>query len=222
MRVISWNVYRGEVQNRLDDIAYLAPDIVCLQECRGGAVVSGAVVSEQRTAQQGIAIWAKATASVTAVPKVESAPFYVRASLANPYNFDVLGIWTHREPSYTKCFREILNANLDIENMPALVVGDFNSHPRFNKRNRGYSHADLVVDLEALGYLSAYHVFFGIEHGEEVDSTYYHLRKELDPFHIDYCFIPKTMAELIVNVQVPGFDELPSSDHRPLIVDLDC
>ena len=75
--------------------------------------------------------------------------------------------------------------------------------------------------LSKLGLVSAYHHFFGEEQGSETRPTFYLLWKENRPFHIDYCFIPEAWTADIRSVSVGTYaDWFASSDHRPLVVEL--
>ena len=79
--------------------------------------------------------------------------------------------------------------------------------------------AQMSVD-EELGLVSAYHRYTGEPHGIERTPTHYWRWQETSPFHIDYCFVPRSWR--IERVEVGGFDEWKElSDHRPLIVDVD-
>jgi len=151
------------------------------------------------------------------------APHHVKVSIEakGKPSFDMIGIWAHPEPSYTKSLRTVLAANADsMCDRPTLVLGDFNSSANIKAKNTSYMHNDLVRDFAALGLVSAYHAYHGCEHGQEPDSTYYWRWKQAHPFHLDYCFLPKAWAESISSVVVPSFDQFSNSDHRPLIVEL--
>ncbi len=222
MRIISWNCYRGDVDKRVKALSQLEPDVVCLQECCGSVVTNGQVVASQRNTQQGIAVWVKEGWAIANSTTNQEAPHHLKASISGSVSFDAIGIWTHKEPSYTKSLKATLEANADsIRKNLTILLGDFNSHRKFNATNKSYNHDDLVHDLEDLGLVSAYHTYHGCKHGDELDTTYYWQWKVTQPFHIDYCFLPKPWASKISSVAIPGFEQFNSSDHRPLVVDLD-
>ena len=228
MRIVSWNCCGKAVNTRLEELALLQADIVCLQECRGDSpqerlrhrTLAGSVVSSQRTPNKGIAIWVKDDYSIAQATTRLSVPHHVSATITKYGSFNAIGVWTHKEPTYPKCLKTVLEAYPDISQTPTVVLGDFNSHPQFDKNNRSYTHNDLVADLNALGLVSAYHHFHRCEAGDESHPTYFHQRKQHQPFHLDYCFIPQAWAHNIESVTIPGFEEFATSDHRPLIVDL--
>lgn len=67
------------------------------------------------------------------------------------------------------------------------------------------------------GLLSAYHRDRSF--GREPDPTHYFLWKQDRPFHLDYCFVPRTW--IVDEVTVGSFEEWARlSDHRPVIVDV--
>jgi endonuclease/exonuclease/phosphatase family metal-dependent hydrolase len=72
-----------------------------------------------------------------------------------------------------------------------------------------------------LNLVSAYHEVHNIAHGAEQHATYFHLQKANDPWHIDFCFVPKQWAKRITDVTVGGDDTWSlHSDHRPVTVTL--
>lgn len=220
MRLVSWNCCGKELDTRLQQLAPLQADIVCLQECRGERSSVGSVVSSQRSSHKGIAVWVSDKYAIVQSTTRLSVPHHVRATVTKYGSFNVIGVWTHKEPTYPSCLKAVLDAYSDIHQTPTVIMGDFNSHPQFDKSNRGYTHNDLVADLNKLSLVSAYHHFHRCQPGAESHPTYFHQRKQNQPFHIDYCFIPKAWAHNIESVTIPGFDEFSSSDHRPLIIDL--
>jgi endonuclease/exonuclease/phosphatase family metal-dependent hydrolase len=69
--------------------------------------------------------------------------------------------------------------------------------------------------------VSAYHDFFGEEHGHESRATHYFQWNEAKPSHIDYCFVPRAWSGRIRSVTVGTYaDWARDSDHRPLVVDV--
>jgi len=79
----------------------------------------------------------------------------------------------------------------------------------------------LLEITDALGLVSAYHNFFHEDFGKETRPTYFHQGKKENPFHLDYCFLPKEWIPMIDRVEVGKYSEWGQiSDHVPLIVDL--
>ena len=78
-----------------------------------------------------------------------------------------------------------------------------------------------MARLRTHGLVSAYHHHRREPHGRETEPTFYLQWNALKPYHLDYCFLPKTWAPKIRSVDVGSFEAWKGhSDHRPLIVDL--
>lgn len=110
-------------------------------------------------------------------------------------------------------------------------MGDFNSNPMWDKQHKKFSHSMLNETLEKkFGLVSAYHtrnnsVIPGKEGAD--DSTFFMYGHRDKPFHIDYCYVPKSWT--IECARIGSYDEWcnkekvnkdKKSDHCPLIVDL--
>jgi endonuclease/exonuclease/phosphatase family metal-dependent hydrolase len=100
------------------------------------------------------------------------------------------------------------------------VAGDFNTCASIRGRVvPGF--ARLVELLADLGVESAYHAFTGESHGAESRATYFHLRDERQPYHIDFVFVPRAWRRRIRSVEVGAFSQWrDASDHCPVSVDV--
>jgi endonuclease/exonuclease/phosphatase family metal-dependent hydrolase len=101
---------------------------------------------------------------------------------------------------------------------PLVVAGDFNNHVRWDKPGKLNNHANVVARLDEFGSVSAYHKFRGIAQGGENEPTFYHHKSLAKPYHIDYCFVPKSWAITDCAVGTAG-EWLRLSDHMPIVVD---
>jgi endonuclease/exonuclease/phosphatase family metal-dependent hydrolase len=101
-------------------------------------------------------------------------------------------------------------------------MGDLNTNLFWDSHHpAGENHTALMDLTEKLGLVSAYHHFFGEAQGAETRPTCYLLWKRERPYHLDYCFVPKSWASRIRRVEVGTFEEWQKhSDHRPLLVEL--
>jgi endonuclease/exonuclease/phosphatase family metal-dependent hydrolase len=69
--------------------------------------------------------------------------------------------------------------------------------------------------------VSAYHAYYRIDHGQERHHTYRHTRRASEPWHLDFCFVPKQWAKDVTSVEVLDTEAWRAeSDHHPLVVDL--
>jgi endonuclease/exonuclease/phosphatase family metal-dependent hydrolase len=226
MRLITWNCHHGSLAARLADLATHSPDIVFVQECRPGDVLpfTGPSVCRTINPKKGIAL-----ASMNSdyhLEEVSLGRSKKRAAVAvrfsGPLDFVALGIWAHG-PDYVQDVLKSVNAHRKLlRASPAIVMGDLNSGPRLHgTREVSKSHARLLDAMSALGLVSAYHAFHGIEHGEERHPTYHHQRRSSAPWHIDFCFIPAAWRDRLLDVEIMDGDSWRAiSDHLPLRVDL--
>jgi exodeoxyribonuclease-3 len=109
-----------------------------------------------------------------------------------------------------------------IQSQPTVLLGDFNSNTFWDRLYpRDANHTALVQRLHELGCVSAYHHFFGEEHGAESRPTYFHYNHGDKPYHLDYCFVPRAWTPRIRRILVGKHDQWRRwSDHRPVVVDL--
>lgn len=100
-----------------------------------------------------------------------------------------------------------------------ILLGDFNSNTIWDKKHRESNHSNVVKRLEERGILSSYHLFHKQTQGKEQHPTLYMYRHKDKPYHIDYCFASKDLADKIENVEIGEFEYwIQHSDHVPLIV----
>ena len=217
MRVIAWNCRSGTVEQRLKQVERYTPDVLFLQECGADANCC-----RQVRGRKNIALMAPTgTLSTIAVPPTAGrGSIAARIAPSGSRPFVALGIWA-QSPNYSA---DVIHT-LDSYRLPwksTIVLGDFNSGTRLPSGKVSTSHAAMLAAFERKGLISAYHAFHDVDHGEEDDPTYFHLGKRASPWHIDFCFVPREWRERIRNVTVLSVSSWkPSSDHRPLLVDLE-
>lgn len=140
-------------------------------------------------------------------------PVYVRGEAS----FLLVAVWTKAEGTDTYVrglHRALTLCEAHISSQPTVVLHE---HPA--DRN----HSALVKRLDDLGLVSAYHARFDERHGSETRPTYFQYGHDAKPYHIDYCFLPKSWEPTIRDVSVGSFAQRTTkSDHVPLVVDLDA
>ena len=219
MRVTSWNRPKAEIEGSRALLAPLGADLVALQECRRPDGDSPSVIWRGKHEQQGASVVSTSEALPVEPIEIPSLhPTVVPVVVQAPEPFVFVGVWTH--PPFNKVAWSAMTACVAAaDGLPVVAAGDFNSSPRVQGQERD-SERFLERMREELGLVSAWHHCTGEAHGEETRATYYHLRKESDPFHIDYCFLPETWMDRLTGVEVGTFGGWPQSDHRPLTVDI--
>jgi endonuclease/exonuclease/phosphatase family metal-dependent hydrolase len=77
----------------------------------------------------------------------------------------------------------------------------------------------IAASLAKLGLASVYHTVTGESFAQERHSTLWFLKRPMQGYHIDYCFMPQTWFSRSVSVWVGQHREwLAHSDHAPLMV----
>ena len=217
MRVTSWNCCRAAHVDR--SLAPLRPDLVTLQECRRPEGESASVIWRGTYPNQGVAVVSTQSALRLEPVDIPSLhPTVVPVIVHAPKPFMFVGVWTHWP--YNRVAWESMSAcAAAADGLPVVAAGDFNSSPGVNGQER--ASLEFLQRMEdELHLVSAYHHFSGEDPGEETRASYYHLRKESAPFHIDYCFVPESWLDRLAAVEIGTFEAWSQSDHRPLSVDL--
>jgi endonuclease/exonuclease/phosphatase family metal-dependent hydrolase len=100
-----------------------------------------------------------------------------------------------------------------------MLIGDFNSNTIWDRKYREGNHSNVVKHLEKKGIVSCYHLHHRQVQGKEQHPTLYLYRHPDKPYHLDYCFASKDMAEKIQSVEIGTYDDWkPYSDHVPVMV----
>jgi hypothetical protein len=173
---------------------------------------------------QGLCVKAFNGYQVERFPRVSTtAKLFLPAFVRGPVDFNLLAVWAkpvNRPPRYvTPLLRGVRAYARFIRSGDTVLLGDLNT-ARF--LSYGDSHMEFVQFLaDEFGLVSAYHAYFGADHGFERHPTYYDRSKNGKPFHIDYCFIPQTWLPKLKSVTVgPRRGWASWSDHVPVIVDV--
>jgi hypothetical protein len=157
--------------------------------------------------------------------------------VSGPVSHQVLAVWALNDRAQVK-FRSKPMASQPMQAMtlyrrflggPTVIAGDFNNNPVFHRNDPNHDMLELVAVLDAAGYVSAYHEFTGLEHGDPREAP---TRFRPDPefgrvgHHTDYCFVPKEWIPFIKNMQIGTESEwagsAKSEAHVPLVFDFDA
>jgi hypothetical protein len=198
-------------------------DITVLQECDAPAAIDDQCAYFKVATRKGVGVVTKLPWRVEAAPQSE----HVTGSaypvmISGPQTLHLLAIWAHPTPTYVRSILGALDHYGDfLRSAPSLIVGDFNSHTFWDYQSRTANHSVLVRRLdEEFGLVSAFHAFAERD-GRPEPPTYFHRRKEAEPFHLDYCFIPKSWVPQLKSVEIGNYvDWATQSDHRPVVIDV--
>lgn len=224
MRIVTWNCCRGKFDAKTPFVRDLSPDVAVIQECARPEVESPEARWAGASSKQGIAVL---TANgYTAEPIVVDAMhvrWIVPFRITGPEPFTLIAVWAQPDRgSYSRAVCHGIDALADlIRGGPAVVAGDFNANPVFDRRRRDWTYATIEARLHALGLASAYHAFHAEAPGEESRATYYHMWRRNLAYHLDYCFVPRAWLPRIRRADVGSFEEWEGrSDHRPVVVEV--
>jgi hypothetical protein len=164
--------------------------------------------------------------AVIARPAVDHTGRWSLAVDLPEYDLGVLAIWATPErlgaSNYVAEVVAAVEAHREwICSHRVVVAGDFNADGNGRAERASGAFSVLVGQLSDFGLVSAYHQTTGEAFGQETRPTYFHRRKETDPFHIDFAFVPSTLLPGIA-VEVGSYETWVAaglSDHVPLIID---
>ena len=222
MRITSWNCQGRECRKRAAHLDHLRADVIVLQECTKPTAVDNQCIWFENPGANGRGVGIVTTAQwrVEAGPKDATVPDSVfPARISGAVSINLLAVWALPTPTYIRAivkgldrYREFLRA------AGAMVVGDFNS-----PKNDPHSHAEHMILEDRLrnefGLVSAWRLYAERSGAQTDTPTFYLGRKEKQPFHIDYCFLPEDWSRKLQSVEIGNYlDWATQSDHRPITV----
>jgi len=224
VRIVTWNCCRGPFAAKTAFLRELAPDVAVVQECARPAEESERVRWIGENPRQGIAVMAGEGWAVDPVEADAALPrWIVPFRVSGPISFTLIAVWAMPDRgSYSRAVCHGIDALSGlITSGPAVMAGDFNANPVFDRKRLRWTYAAIEARLHALGLASAYHEFHREPPGGESRATYYHMWRPDLAYHLDYCFVPREWLPSIRDVRVGSFDGWRGrSDHRPVVVDL--
>ena len=224
LTVVAFNVHHGEYRSTVARLIQLHPKILVLPECCKPATHgNGDVVWFGENPRKGVAVVARDGWRVEKAPEDRRVPNSVYpVTVRGPETFNLLAVWAMKRPTYMKAVLEgVKTYSAFLKSAPSIIVGDFNSHKRWDANDRKASHSVLEKYLrEEFGLVSAFHQA-AIRDGRTMETpTYYHYWRRTNPFHIDYCFFPESWVNRLGKVLISDFSSFANeSDHRPLAVE---
>ena len=142
-------------------------------------------------------------------------------------DFTLYAVWANNpgdaEGQYIEqVWKALHHYDKKLRNKKTILAGDFNSNTIWDRKYRQGNHSDVVKRLEDKGIFSCYHLHYKQTQGKEAHPTFYLYRHKDKPYHLDYCFASKDMADKILSVEI-GVHEFWKlySDHVPVMVKYD-
>jgi exonuclease III len=138
--------------------------------------------------------------------------------------FDLLGVWTHRNNSPNFGYIGQLWKYLQINKEKigrTFIIGDFNSNTIWDEWDRWWNHSNVVEELKELFIESFYHSINKEQHGKESTPTLYFQKKIDRPYHIDYIFGNKEYLSRVKKIEIGKPEQwLKLSDHMPIYCEI--
>lgn len=236
MKIITWNCNMA-FRKKADFILKHKPDILIVPECEHPDKLLFPIDTPKPTdilwfgknENKGLAIFSYSDYHFSVLDNHnQDLQMIIPISITNKdFSFNLFAIWannpTDKDGQYIEQVWKAVNHydNL-LTNTKTVLVGDFNSNKIWDKKHRISNHSNVVKFLENKGIFSAYHLHHKQIQGAEEHPTLYMYRHKDKPYHIDYCFTSKDMAEKILSVEIGDYDFwINHSDHVPVMVTFD-
>lgn len=240
MRIVAWNC-NGAYHRKAASLMRLAPDIAVVSECAQPHLLAERGLTGIRrdncvwvgtNANRGLAVFGfngwRVELDRTWRPTLHHiAPITV----TGPARMALLAIWAqnasggvNRKHQLGPLRRALGHYRPFLGAAPAVLAGDFNNNPVWDRPGWRINHMAMVEKARALGLESAYHRVTGETAGAESQPTHYWRDRTKDgpTYHIDYIFAPGPLLDG-ARLSVGSFEEWCGnglSDHVPITADL--
>ncbi|MEP7376623.1 MAG: hypothetical protein ABI675_24710 [Chitinophagaceae bacterium] len=236
MKIITWNCNMA-FRKKAEFILIHKPDILIVPECENPDKLKFQPGTQQPTdflwfgknPNKGLGIFSYSDFRFRLMENYNPAfriviPVEVTGA---DINFTLYAIWAYNpsDPDGTyieQVWKAIDHYDKQITNKQTILIGDFNSNTIWDRKRRIGNHSHVVQRLEEKDIFSCYHLHHKQVQGKEQHPTLYMYRHKDKPYHLDYCFVSKDMAEKITSVEIGDYDGWTEySDHVPVMVTFD-
>lgn len=234
MKIVTWNC-NGALRNKFENLSDFNADILVIQECEDPNQAkhdhykswANKYLWSGENKNKGLGIFVKNHIEIEAINwsskyKDHHVKHFLPCLINN--TFQLLNVWTSQSNSpnfgYIGQLWKYLEINKD-NFQEIIIIGDLNSNKIWDEWDRWWNHSDIVQGLSELNIESLYHAFFNEEQGKESNPTFFLHRKEAKPYHIDYIFASKNLANNMTRFEIGDREKwLKISDHLPVICEL--
>ncbi|MGY1842059.1 endonuclease/exonuclease/phosphatase family protein [Modestobacter sp. SYSU DS0875] len=233
MKLATWNCC-GKFDTYLPHLLDLDVDVAVV--CEGTAPAAWPTAADGRAVSGlGQRVWADSAKELVVVARepwsvalhedAGSAPAWVLpVRVSGPTSFTLVAVWTVVFPGTPGYVAQLDRAVDWVEQFsadaPTVLAGDLNAP--ISSSQKQYDRVERRLD--GLGLVDAYRVSRGLEIGEQpTEPTYFHHRRQDQPFHIDHVFVPLAWAS-DATAEVGDFDvwiASGQSDHAPVTVSVE-
>jgi endonuclease/exonuclease/phosphatase family metal-dependent hydrolase len=231
MKVVTWNCAMA-LQKKFQKLLTLDADIIVIQECSQPFIEQinrskgWSSVWFGNNLNKGLAVLVRAPWTIRGAQTLKPR-WAGKLVIDGPTSIELFPVWACKSNRPAAEYIEQVHLLLDIIEQTSLspftiVVGDFNSNSKWDGDYGLHSHSAAVDRFRKLGLESAYHVFSGERQGAERRPTLWFRKNKETAYHIDYAFLSPSLLSKLRGVTVGRRgDWLSSSDHAPVLVDLD-
>ncbi|MGY1748843.1 endonuclease/exonuclease/phosphatase family protein [Modestobacter sp. SYSU DS0511] len=232
MKLATWNCC-GKFDANLRHLLDLDVDVAVVCEALApatwpmapdGRAMTGLSRQVWAASWKELAVVARAPWSVALHEDADSAPVWtLPVRVIGPTSFTLVAVWTVVFPGTPSYVAQLDQAVDWIERFsvdgPTVLAGDLNAP--ISSSQKAYDRVERR--LADLGLVDAYRTARGLELGEQpTEATYFHHRRQGQPFHIDHVLVPSVWADE-AKVEVGDFDTWVGSgrsDHVPVTVEV--
>jgi exodeoxyribonuclease-3 len=236
MKIITWNCNMA-FRKKAHTVLAHKPDILVVPECEHiDKLVFPADVEKPASAlwfgantNKGLGIFAYGNFRLRKL-RIHNPEFKMIIPIAvtgGGFDFTLFAVWANNpdDPDgvyVEQVWKAIHQYHKHITRKATVLAGDFNSNTIWDRKYRIGNHSHVVERLAKKGIHSMYHVHHAQEHGKEKHPTQYMYRHPDKPYHLDYCFASKDLADKIISVEIGEFEYWSQySDHVPVMVEFD-
>ena len=234
LRIVAWNC-RMSLRTKIDRLMSLRPDVAIVPECEHLPTLDLEAPKFKPTGRvwvctnetKGLGVFAfNGLALARHDSYDENHRFFAPVEVRGRAELNILGIWAFDlgTPATVRKNPRSIGPALKhyapfLRSRTSIVAGDFNASSVFDtKRKRRF--AEMQQQLAELGMVSGYHASTGACFGKEPQPTWFQ-PKLRPPYHIDYIYLPKGLADRARPLVVGSPAEwLSVSDHVPLVVEI--
>ena len=166
-----------------------------------------------------LGVFARSPWRIEPVHGLSARPWLLPVRVTGPRSFVLLAFWAaepRRFGSYTDQMARVIDDVLPAVEGEVVIAGDWNapipSSAAAHARNTAALAEHDLVDAFTTSRTAPDRL---------AEPTYFHWRKENQPFHIDHVFVPRAWAQGI-SLDIGTYDEWVASarsDHVPLVLD---
>ena len=200
IRIVTWNCCKGDFTKKDAIFNEYNPDIAIIQEIKKPVEKNDnhcIWVPNRLTKELGVCVISSQELKLKHCTGYPDFPeVFIPVNISGKVTFNLLAVWTQKEGKYIESFNRVLGDYREfLHNTPSVIVGDFNSHPQWDKQHKKFNHSMLVEKLDKeFNLVSAYHTHNNVQTGDQrrEEPTFFMYGHKDKPFHIDYCYVPKS------------------------------